>query len=185
MRFGQLVLPMIIAATVFSAPVLAQDSERVARMQQTIQELTLQLGDAIRENAALRRQIDGHHHDPMPAQHHCEPLVESMPVAPHHPIHPIQPAQPVARAPQSGQIQTVPTEVNAPMPLACDVDELKGRLAEFSDATTRASTLNNWVSDHGGKCSRAQLVELQKVANGVILSDDALALIDYYLSNVQ
>lgn len=179
MRFAHIVLPLSLVASVFSAQLFAQDDPRLERMQQTIQELTLQLGDAIRENAALRQQLASRQDSPAPEMKACEPSMQHVPVAPHQVT--VSPSQPVPRATPSIPIQ--PT-VSVPV-MQCEIATLEQRLAQFSDPTTRESTLNTWLEDHGSHCTRAQLQQLRDVASQVTLSDDASALIDYYMSTAR
>lgn len=179
MRFAHIVIPVAVAASLISSASWAQDEQRIARMQQTIQELTLQLGDVIRDNAALRRQLDSQGATPQPSPVDCEPQVHNMPVAPHH-----VPAEPVARLGRVSATSPV-TAAPAPAPVQCDVASLEEKLTDYSDPTARASVLNDWVSKFAGGCSREQLLALRKVANSVTLSDDALGLIDYYMTDAR
>jgi hypothetical protein len=181
MRFGFLVLPLAIIVHLGSTTVSAEEDPRITRMQQTIQELTLQLGDAIRENSHLRRQLEGQAM-PQPNAEDCEPTVHTAPVAPHH-----APSVPVARPNASA---AMPMQVTAsPKPSAspahCDIATLEHRLSEFADATTREGALNMWLEDHGKHCSRDELRQLLDVTEGVAFSDDATALIDYYMSRAE
>lgn len=177
MRFGYLVLPLALAINAASLPALANDDPRIARMQQTIQELTLQLGDAIRDNAALRRQLDNQE-TPQPTAQDCEPVLETRPVAPHS-----APAQAVPR--KHMREMTSAPKVEEKVQQVCAIDQLEQRLSQFSDVTTRESVLNTWLEDHGAKCSKQELKQLQNIADNVTLSDDASALIDYYMSNAR
>ncbi|HSG60932.1 MAG TPA: hypothetical protein VLA24_05790 [Pseudomonadales bacterium] len=180
MRFGHFALPLSLAVSLLSTPILAQDDPRIMRMQQTIQELTLQLGDAIRDNAALRKQLDSRGNMPERAMMQCEPSVERVPVAPHHtrgvtsePITPPSEPQVTQRALEEAPV------------LQCDIAALEQRLSQFSDPTTRETALNTWLEDNGSQCSRGQLQQLRGVASKVTLSDDATALIDYYMSKAR
>lgn len=179
MRFAHIALPLSLVASLFSAPLVAQDDPRLERMQQTIQELTLQLGDAIRENAALRQQLASRQDSPAPEMKACEPSMQHAPVAPHQAT--VIPSQPVAR---SAPTQSIHPTVSAPVK-QCEIVVLEQRLAQFSDPTTRESTLNTWLEDHGAQCTRTQLQQLRDVASQVTLSDDASALIDYYMSTAR
>ena len=177
MRFAHILIPVAVAASLISSASWAQDEQRISRMQQTIQELTLQLGDAIRDNAALRRQLENQGANPQPSAVDCEPQVHNKPVAPHH-------AAPAQAVPRSASV-AVSAPAPAPAPAQCQVAELEGKLAQFQDPTARAGVINSWLSDHGGECSRSQLLQLRKIANTVELSDDALALIDYFMSDAR
>ncbi len=177
MRFAHIMIPVAIATSLISSASWAQDDARIARMQQTIQELTLQLGDAIRDNAALRRQLEAQGNVPQPSAEVCEPQVHNMPVAPHH-----VPAEPVVRR---GQVAPPTASLTPAAPAQCQVGGLETTLTNYSDPTARASVLNDWVSKFAGECSREQLLRLRDVANSVTLSDDALGLIDYYMSDAR
>ncbi|MEY3018352.1 MAG: hypothetical protein RL336_1487 [Pseudomonadota bacterium] len=181
MRFGFLMLPLAMTIHLVSAAALADEDPRITRMQQTIQELTLQLGDALRENSHLRRQLDGQS-TPQPSAQDCEPALHTAPVGPHS-----VPSAPVARP--SAAVATPRQAEVAPNPSAkaahCDIDTLEHRLNQFTDATTRESTLNTWLEDHGKHCSKKELRQLLDITEHVAFSDDATALIDYYLSRAK
>lgn len=182
MRFGFLMLPLAMTINLVSAAAFADEDPRITRMQQTIQELTLQLGDAIRENNHLRHQLEGQD-SPQPSVQNCEPAMHAAPVTPHH-----VPSAPVARPndPIATPVQVdVAPKPSATKPAHCDIATLEHRLSQFADVTTRESTLNMWLEDHGKHCSRNELRQLLDITEDVTLSDDATALIDYYMSRAK
>ncbi len=176
MRYFFTALPLVVALTATSQLCEAQDDERFAQMQQTIQELTLQLGDALRENGALRKQVQ--------AANAGQPVTDCPPVAAHVPsqIMPRDGSAPrpmVTESPQRDEM--VMSAPRTERPAGCDVDGLIRQVDARTDASAKEMTINGWLGDHAGNCSRDQLMQLRDFSRTLSLGDDAQSLIDYYL----
>lgn len=177
MRRFLMALPLTAAFMSVSSIALAQDDDRLDRMQQTIQELTLQLSDAIRENGDLRKELR--------AAREGNPSANCPPITPHaHAPSSVMPRdgsapRPMMTAP--ADVKSVETPRAESAAVACDVDGIVNQVRSLPDATTREYYFNQWLADHAEKCSKSELGQLRQFGRSLSLSDDALSLIDYYM----